>query len=284
MKVLGILERAASVIEMLPHRIISAETERGYRSAFGRMWREEAFDPLVPGAAVDTYFYRRAALHWVGRALLVQFRDECRSAADRNDLAAVQASAAKLMKLLDRIEPALQRDPPLKAGLAPLQSPTSRWRAASGEHQKRGANSKRDVLKLLPPDWDERVWLAALDEWNDPADLADLQSLAVSLLVPVRPQEFIAGERPYGWSDGVLVERRSPRLLAVTIWPAKSRSRQVQHPGLYRKDRSGGGGRPGRFSRRALPRRRRSHRRQYPFQECEPQEAGAARRACIARI
>jgi hypothetical protein len=227
MKILDILQRAATVIEKLPDRTVGANSDKNYRKTFTRMWREPTLDALVPGIAVDTYYVRRAALHRVSRLLLKRLTAECWAAGDRKDFAAVQRWAKILVRVLDRVEPALERDPPLNAGVSPLQSPASRWRAQAGPLPRRGANSKKNVLCLLPPDWDERLWQAALELWNETEDASDRDALAAALLAPVRPEEFIAGERPDGWSEGVIVEQRSARRLDITISPAKS------HQGRY---------------------------------------------------
>jgi hypothetical protein len=93
--------------------------------------------------------------------------------------------------------------------------------------RERGANSKKNVLGLLPENWDERVWQTALEAWNAPEDLRELDALAVQLSVPVRPEDVIVGERVNGRSEGVLVVRHSARRLDITILPAKS------HDGRY---------------------------------------------------
>ena len=79
----------------------------------------------------------------------------------------------------------------------------------------------------MPTDWDERLWQAAVEEWNDPEHQDERDVLAVELLGPVRPQEFVPGARPHDWSPGVEVKQRSPRCLALTVVPVKS------HRGRY---------------------------------------------------
>jgi len=227
MKMLDIVQRASACLEKLPERQISADTEVSYRKTFARMWREPTLDALAPSIALDTFYHRRAALHWVGRSLLEDFRAKCFAAAECGDAAVAKRRAAILLRFLDRIEPALERDPPVAAGLSPLQSPSSRWRASAGAHPPRGINSKRNVLGLLPANWDKWVWQAALEEWSGPDDQQELDALAVELSAPVRPEEFMPGERADGWSEGVLVELRSPRRLDIKIAPAKS------HGGRY---------------------------------------------------
>jgi hypothetical protein len=227
MQVLDILQRAKACCAKLPVHQISAVTEKSYRQTFARLWREPTLDALKAGISLDTYYCRRAALHWGSRILLERFAAKCWAAGERKDIAAVQHFARLVVRALDRIEPAVERDPPLMAGVTPLQSPASRWRRQAGPQPRRGARSKKHVLSLLPPDWDLRVWQAALEYWNDPADQADLDTLAVALLAPIRPEECIPGQRAHGWSDGVVVILQSARHLDIIVAPAKS------HRGRY---------------------------------------------------
>jgi hypothetical protein len=215
MKVLEIIRRAEACIEKLPARTIERSSERSYRKTFRRMWHEPVLDALVPGRARKSYYHRRAALHTVSRILLQRFKGECMAAAERNDIETVQRAAACLVRLLDRIEPALERDPPLADGQQALRSPSSRWRAAEGSQPKRDAGSKKYVLGLLPPDWDERLWQAAVEKWNKPADQQKLDALAAALLAPVRPEEFVPGDRPHGRSEGIVIELPTPRRLHI---------------------------------------------------------------------
>jgi hypothetical protein len=222
-----ILRRAAECINRLPDRKVSVSTERAYRRTFARMLREPTLDALVPGMAKDTYYHRRAALHWGSRSVLERIRARSEAAVSRDDVDAVRLSFAMLARLVSRIEPALELDPPLREGSAALQSSASRWEAATGPHPKRGANSKRHVLGSLPPKWDETVWQKALETWTDPSDQEELDALAIRLLAPVRSEDLMPGERAHGWSEGVFVKLHSPRRLDITIAPAKS------HNGKY---------------------------------------------------
>lgn len=219
MKVLEIVKRAEHWIEQLPLRTVKETTERSYKKAFARMWREPTIDPLSPGAARDTYNCNRAALHWVSRLVLDRLTANCRAACERDDLAAVRHWVAILEHTLGRIEPALRRDPPLAEGALALESPASRWGAQAGPHPRRGANSKRHVLGDLPRDWDEQVWQAAVDLWNKPSDERHRDALAVELSAPVRPVEL-------GRED-VVVQLKSPHCLQISITPSKD------HDGRY---------------------------------------------------
>lgn len=224
MKILDILNRAAVICLKIPERNVSANTEKSYRNAFARMWRAPTIDALAPNIALDTYYHRRAALHHVSRRWLRRLCAKCLAAAKRDDLVAVQRWAGILLRVLERIEPALERDPPIAAGISPLQAPASRWRAAEGSHTKRGAGSKKHVLALLPPNWNERLWQTAVEEWNGPQDQQELDALAVALLAPVRPAEFVPGDRPHGWSAGISVELLAPERLHIVNATVKNHS------------------------------------------------------------
>ena len=218
----AILERTTTCIGGLPKREVSVETEKKYRKAFALMLREPILDPLKPDIARETYGYRRAAFHWGSRFILVRVHQRWEVAVERRDSEAARLHVAVLKRLLDRIEPALERDPPLKEGASALQSPASRWRAAAGPHPKRGTNSKREVLPLLPPQWDELVWGKAIEIWKDPSDQRDLDALAVRMIAPVRSEDLMPGERALGWSDGATVKLHSPHRIDIIIAPAKS--------------------------------------------------------------
>ena len=219
MKVLTIINRAQAVIAKLPQRRVEPDTEVAYRKAFVRMWRKPALDPLADDIALDTFYYRCATLHYVGRSWLQRLTEKCLSAGARGDPAAVLRVAGVLLRVVKRIEPAIERDPPWTEG-SPLQSPSSRWAAQPGARPQRGANSKKHVLPLLPADWDGRLWHAALLEWNEPGNRKNLDALAVELSVPVRPIEL---SRP----GDVVVELKSPHRLEISISPGKN------HGGRY---------------------------------------------------
>lgn len=219
MKVLEIIDRAKALRDGLPERVVSPGVMKAYRREFVRMWRETDFDPLRPGDARDTYGFRRAALPTVSRFVLTEAIERCLSAGRANDLDAVQATAAVLLHLLERIEPALRRDPPLAPDGPSFSSPPSRWHDTGGP--RRGQESKKHVLGHLPKDWTDRLWAGVPDDW------AHRAVLAVHLLCPARAADFVPGKRPHGWSDGIVVELPCPKLLTIEIAPVKS------HNGMY---------------------------------------------------
>jgi hypothetical protein len=218
----ALVQRTEELISRLPDRQVSATTGKRYRRTLANMLREPVLDPLLPGIAKGTYYYRRAAMYWASRSVLVRLCSGLEIARLRNDVGAARSCAAVLVRLLSRIEPVVEIDPPLEEGAAALKSSASRWEAANGPHPVPGANSKLHVLGELPPAWDDTVWQKALETWTDASDLADLDALAVRLLVPVRSEDMMPGERGSGWSEGVLVKRRSAHRIDITIAPAKS--------------------------------------------------------------
>ena len=274
----AILKRTETCIDGLPKREVSRRTQKAYRKTFARMLRAPILDPLKPDIACNTYGHRRAALHWGSRFVLERTHRRLEVAAGRNDPEAARLHVAMLERLLSRIEPALQRDPPLKEGASALQSSASRWKAAAGPHPKRGTNSKRDVLGLLPPQWDDPVWECAVETWKDPSDQQDLDALAVRLLVPVRSADFMPGERSHGWSAGVKVHLHSAHRLDITIAPAKS------HQGRYgdHQDPSEQGGSGCFLPCGAL--RRWRHHHQSCFRRRKPQEVDALGKNRVAGL
>ena len=226
MKVLDIIRRAEACCQRLPERVVSEKTLRGYRQQLKRMFREPVFDPLLPGIARDTYAYRRAAFHTGGRNLLVELTERCKAAARRNDPVEANKWAAALNKSLDRIEPALVTDPPLKPGASALDMPPSRWHNMATPGPRRGRGSKKHALKYLSKDWTDQLWNGA------PTDWPHIDQLAVHLLIPSRPEDLVPGARPHGWSAGAKINLVSPRLLEITIAPAKTHGGKFGAPSV----------------------------------------------------
>ena len=223
-----LIQRTIKLCAPVRGRRVKAETLRAYRRKFARMWREAKLDALRPGDAQNTFYHRRAALHAGGVQMLGHLTDICCAAGARKDRQAALLWARVLSKALKRVEAAWAIDPPLPEGASPLKSPASRWREANGlDAEPRGAGSKKYVLGLLPPNWDAEVWAVAQEAWNEPADRPDLDTLAVMLSRPARPEDFVPGDRPDGWSEGVTVVLRSPNCLAIALSPSK------HHRGRY---------------------------------------------------
>jgi hypothetical protein len=219
----SLVKKAEALCALLPARDISRETNLAYAKEFKRMWKSGNLDPLQNRIALDTYYHRRAALHFGARLFLTGLIGNCVSARNQQDQAAEQRWAKTLLDVIQRLEPILLLEPPTPDNVLPWHHPPSRWHRSANADRERGQDSKKNVLAYLPNDWDNRLWeaAAAKQEWEH------LDALAVHLIVPVRPEELVPGQRPNGWSPGVLVELRSANRLAITFMPVKS------HAGLY---------------------------------------------------
>ena len=226
MDVMNLIARASALCTQVKGRTVSDQTLESYKSDFRRMWEAGDLDPLKPGIALDTYYHRRAALHFVGSLMLENAARACLTAIDRRDAAEVKSSARKLSKAVERLEPAFAREPPVPAGILPWNLPPSRWHRSANADRKRGETSKRHLLAALPRDWDQLLWDATTAEWPYRAPLA------VLLTIPVRSDELMAGSRPAGFSPGVVLELELSGLLKLSFMPAKS------HRGLYGTERT----------------------------------------------
>lgn len=197
----SVLKKAQALCAQLPERKISAPTADAYFKEFKRMMASNTFDPLRDGIALDTYYHRRAALHFCTRAVLIGLVEKCVSAKSQQDTAAEQKAAKRLLEMVELLEPVLVLEPPMPDNVLPWERPPSRWHASANADRVRGTGSKKNVLAYLPPDWDSRLWQQATGggEWRH------LDALAVHLVVPVRPEELVPGRRPSGWSRGVQV-------------------------------------------------------------------------------
>jgi hypothetical protein len=217
------IREAEALCAKMPVRDISKETTLAYLKEFKRMWKSGHLDPLQDRIALDTYYHRRAALLFGGRLFLTGLIGNCLSAREQGEHDAVQRWAKLLLEVVQRLEFMFLLEPPVPDNVLPWERPPSRWHRSANAERERGQNSKKCVLQYLPDDWDTQLWDAAVakKEWEY------LDELAVHLIVPVRPEELMAGQRPIGWSPGVVVELRSARCLAITFAPVKS------HAGLY---------------------------------------------------
>jgi len=190
------------------------------------MWRSGNLDPLRAGDALDTYHHRRSALHYGGSKFLADCLINIRNALETQDVEVLRKSIAELKEALRLIEPAFERDPPAPADVLPWELPPSRWRQAAGDHPPRGFNSKKQVLRFLPRNWDQQLWERTPVNWKY------RDALAVHLIIPARPEELVPGQRPSGWSPGVEITLHNDRCLALAFNPVKS------HEGLYGTERT----------------------------------------------
>jgi len=90
MHVAEIIERARACSLLVPDRAVSEQTRESYQKEFTRMWQSRNLDPLKEGVALDTYYHRRAALHYGGKLVLEGLIDQCLAARERQDTAMVR--------------------------------------------------------------------------------------------------------------------------------------------------------------------------------------------------
>ncbi|MEH2473330.1 hypothetical protein V1281_005484 [Nitrobacteraceae bacterium AZCC 2161] len=214
-------DRVKKLFALVDGRVISPASRKAYHAQFRRMWDNGDLDPLKPGIALDTYYHRRASLHFAGCSMLLEKLRACADAIEKEDRAELRRSAYSLLDAVDRLEPMFALDPPAPPNVLPWELPPSRWHASENADRERGANSKRKLLPLLPRDWDSQMWLTA------PDDASYRDALAVLLTVPVRSEELVPNKRPTGWSPGVVIELQSPSRMSISHMPAKS------HGGKY---------------------------------------------------
>ncbi len=221
MKLLDVVDRGLACCAALPKRDVSERTVKAYIRTFTRMRHEKLLDPLNDTIARNTYNHRRASLHFGSRRLLIYLIKRCVAAAERQDAIRARRWAHVLHGALNLIEPALALEPPLMPGASTWSLPASRWSQLEAPRPRRGKGAKKHVLKRLPRDWTNQLWNAV------PSDWVYRTQLAVHMLVPSRAEDLAPGPRPAGWSNGALVQLRSPNVLEVTIAPAK------HHGGKY---------------------------------------------------
>lgn len=213
-----VLKRVTALLDRIPRREVSADTADVYKDTMKRM-ASESFDPFRPGDARDTYNLRRAALHFCGRIMLEVELVKLDRAKVSSDTREAELCVATLAFTLAWLEPAINRDPPLEPATSSFACPESRW-AAQEKPPRRGKASKKHVLFKLPPDWMHMVWAAAGPDWKY------RDALAIHMLAPVRPAEFIPGLREGRHVPGIAV-RLEDGVLIINVAPVKS------HGGKY---------------------------------------------------
>lgn len=211
------LQKASEIIARLPKREIARNSEKLYARTFRRLWNSQPLDLLAGNPARDTYQIRRAALHFIGRGVLVSLTGQILRAEGTGDHPRMDALLRELKVILDRIEEPLELHP---AETGPPDFRTaSPWRSGAGTRPVRGAASKKHDLGRLPDGWRERVWEAM--PHNTFRDV-----VAAMCLCPARPAEYATARDDGKPAEGVLVERRGI-ILKLTTQPLKS------HGGAY---------------------------------------------------
>ena len=222
----GLLEtiaRGERCCAQVPERVVSEDTAKDYKKTFKRMLESHSLDPFVSGMAFDTFYHRRAALHFGGVFVIRKLVKLIDLAIQKQDEAEV-ASLSRMFKVtVSAIEIAFERDPPGEPNALPWEGAASRFHQMAGETApRRGVNSKKHALANLPKYWDRTLWKKARE-----LKFEHLLVLAVGLTVPVRPEDMVPGDRPSGYSPGVIVNLAAPNRLEITVKPCK------QHGGRY---------------------------------------------------
>lgn len=207
---------AIALLQRLPEPQLAPASSRLYVTTLQRMMAEDVVEPLRAGDARDTYNVRRAALHAGTWILLRHHLDAFLIASKARDKAAAGQTLDILKRIVERCGPAIERDPPMDREQSSFASPPSRWTEAEGPKARRGKTSKKHALKLLPVDWTDCVWRAAQAEnWKY------LDALAVHMLSPVRPAEFVPGQREGRFIDGIKIWLDGDALV-ICVTPVKS--------------------------------------------------------------
>ena len=179
------------------------------------MWSERCLDPLRADDGRGTYLRRRAALHWGAKHMLERLLPKLKVAISRDDREVALRLTAILNKVVDRLEPALKLDPPMQGQVADFRTRT-RWttsKVAKKNHRKR---DKKGDLARLPRDWRERVWSCV------PSNSPFKDAVAVHSLSPARGGELQPGQRPSGFSAGVIVALTKNNELVIATKPLKT--------------------------------------------------------------
>jgi hypothetical protein len=220
-----VLKRAEALYEIIPARRASDETAQKYRNEFLRMWNSNCLDPLQDGIALDTYYHRRGSLYFGAQELLLGGAIEYFAAVRRGDELAARRWVSRLRQGVKRLEPILLLEPPAPEGALSFDRSPSRWHTSPNAARVRGQDTKERALELLKDDpaWDTRFW----NKVDGTKKLIHRDVIAVHMVAPLRPEETVPGDRPHGWSPGVVVTLHAKRCLSITFAPVKS------HEGLF---------------------------------------------------
>ncbi|MCS3496341.1 hypothetical protein M2189_004699 [Bradyrhizobium japonicum] len=222
----GLLEtiaRGERCCALVPERVVNKKTAKDYKAAFVRMLKTGSLDPFTPGIAFDTYYFRRAALHYGGVIAIRKLIKLVRLAIEQRDDAEVASLSRMLEASVDAIEIAFEREPPGEPNLLPWEGPASRFHEMANKTTlARGANSKKHVLGKLEREWDQQLWSTATK-----VKFRYLLELAIHLTVPVRPEDMVPGDRATSWSAGIILRLVEPCRLEISFMPSKS------HHGRY---------------------------------------------------
>lgn len=213
--------QATELFTRLPVPRLCASSRKVYLSAMKRMMADEEIDPLRTGDARDTYGVRRAALPACTWLMLKKNLEAFDEAAGEGDRSKAGLALDTLEHIVERCGAAIDRDRPLERAASSFDCGPSRWTTSEGPHPRRGKGSKKHELKKLPHDWTDRIWRAAMDaQWKY------LDALAVHILSPARPAEFVRGVRDGRDVEGIEIALEGD-VLVIRVAPVKS------HGGKY---------------------------------------------------
>jgi hypothetical protein len=202
----------------VPERIVSKKTASQYKETFVRMFASGSLIPWTLGLAYNTCYERRAALHFGAVDAIRKLIKRALGAFERQDYLAAADLMHKLHQLLDMVEPAFDEAPPGDPDVLPWERPPSRFYELADEKTlARGAKSKKYALANLASDWDRVVFKKAIE-----LKFEHSLVLAVKMTVPVRTEDMVPGDRPSGYSDGVILRLLEPDRLEITVKPCKS--------------------------------------------------------------
>jgi hypothetical protein len=213
------LDTAKGLVAALPESTSNPKTHRTYRKLFRDMWHEPVLDPLRPADAYDTYSKRRCALLYGGRFAIDRLSEKLEQALITADQE-IDVISRSLDLLVARVTAALIRDGRLGDTGDGTPSGADRWRDASEDRARRGAESKRYLLADLPDSWRERIWARV------PANNAHQWALAVIDITGCRPADLVAGDR-CGHTYAGAVACFEEDEFVIYICPAKTKERVV---------------------------------------------------------
>lgn len=216
---LKIIARGEQCCALVSERVVNDKTAKDYKATFLRMLKTGSLDPFAEGIAFDTYYFRRAALHYGGALAIRKVIKLIRVADEQRDDETIERLGGILEDLVSAIEIAFVRDPPGEPNRLPWDGPASRFHEMEGVTPLvRGANSKKYTLGKLQRDWDQQLWSKAVT-----VKFRYLLELATHLTVPVRPEDMVPGDRGMGWSNGVVLRLVESHRLEICFMPSKSR-------------------------------------------------------------
>ena len=126
-----VILRGQACCARVPERIVSKKTAKDYKATLVRMWDTGSLHPYSVGIAFNTYYHKRAALHYAAPIAIRKLIKRALAAVERQD-GFVQADLThKLQQLVTKVEIAFDLDLPLSPTFCPGWDPlpaSIRWR------------------------------------------------------------------------------------------------------------------------------------------------------------